>query len=213
MLDWSLRENVGFSRFVSIGSMLDVGWGDLIDYLGDDPHTKSIVIYMESIGDARAFLSAAREVALTKPIIVIKAGRTQAAAKAAALAYRLADRQRRRARRRVPAQRRAARGHHRRAVLHGGSPGETAATRGAAPDDRHQRRRARRPGDRRADRQRRRTRRAARTRRYDALDRLLPPHWSHNNPVDILGDASPERYAQALRSRPPTTTATACSSS
>ena len=64
--------------------MLDVGWGDLIDYLGDDPHTQSIVIYMESIGDARAFLSAAREVALTKPIIVIKAGRTEAAAKAAA---------------------------------------------------------------------------------------------------------------------------------
>ena len=64
--------------------MLDVDWGDLIYYLGDDPHTRSIVIYMESIGDARSFLSAAREVALTKPIIVIKVGRTQAAAKAAA---------------------------------------------------------------------------------------------------------------------------------
>ncbi len=64
--------------------MLDVGWGDLIDYLGDDPYTKCIVIYMESIGDARSFLSASREVALTKPIIVIKAGRTEAAAKAAA---------------------------------------------------------------------------------------------------------------------------------
>jgi acetyltransferase len=74
ILDWSLRENVGFSAFVSIGSMLDVGWGDLIYYLGDDPRTQSIVIYMESIGDARSFLSAAREVALTKPIIVIKAG-------------------------------------------------------------------------------------------------------------------------------------------
>ena len=72
------------ARSSRIGSMLDVGWGDLIDYLGDDPHTHSIVIYMESIGDARAFLSAAREVALTKPIIVIKAGRTEAAAKAAA---------------------------------------------------------------------------------------------------------------------------------
>ena len=83
ILDWSLREHVGFSAFVSIGSMLDVGWGDLIDYLGDDPHTRCIVIYMESIGDVRSFLSAAREVALTKPIIVIKAGRTEAAAKAA----------------------------------------------------------------------------------------------------------------------------------
>jgi acetyltransferase len=56
ILDWSLRVEVGFSAFVSIGSMLDVGWGDLIDYLGDDPETKSIVIYMESIGDARSFL-------------------------------------------------------------------------------------------------------------------------------------------------------------
>jgi acetyltransferase len=64
--------------------MLDVGWGDLIYHLGDDPNTKSIVIYMETIGDARSFLSAAREVALTKPIIVIKPGRTAAAAKAAA---------------------------------------------------------------------------------------------------------------------------------
>src|SRR5579872_4034621 len=61
VLDWSLRENVGFSAFVSLGSMLDVGWGDLIYHLGDDPNTKSIVIYMESIGDARGFLSAARE--------------------------------------------------------------------------------------------------------------------------------------------------------
>jgi acetyltransferase len=75
VLDWSLKENVGFSSFVSIGSMLDVGWGDLIYYLGDDPNTESIVIYMETIGDARAFLSAAREVALFKPIIVIKPGR------------------------------------------------------------------------------------------------------------------------------------------
>src|SRR5215212_412729 len=79
ILDWSKEENMGFSHFVSVGSMLDVGWGDLIYYLGDDPKTKSIVIYMETIGDARSFLSAAREVALTKPIIVIKAGRTEAA--------------------------------------------------------------------------------------------------------------------------------------
>jgi acyl-CoA synthetase (NDP forming) len=84
VLDWSLQENVGFSAFVSIGSMLDVDWGDLIYYLGDDPRTRSIVIYMESIGDARSFLSAAREVALTKPIIVIKGGRTAQAAQAAA---------------------------------------------------------------------------------------------------------------------------------
>ena len=76
VLDWSFKENVGFSAFLSIGSMLDVDWGDLIDYLGDDPHTQSIVLYMESIGNARSFLSAAREVAFTKPILVIKPGRT-----------------------------------------------------------------------------------------------------------------------------------------
>ena len=74
ILDWSVRANVGFSAFASVGSMLDVGWGDLIDYFGNDPQTQSIIIYMESIGDARPFLSAAREVALSKPIIVIKPG-------------------------------------------------------------------------------------------------------------------------------------------
>src|SRR6202007_3254654 len=63
VLDWSLKEMVGFSAFISVGSMVDVGWGDLIDYLGSDPRTRSILIYMESIGDARSFLSAAREVA------------------------------------------------------------------------------------------------------------------------------------------------------
>jgi len=83
-LDWSFQQKVGFSAFISIGSMLDVGWGDLIDYLADDLHTQSILIYMESIGDARSFLSAAREVALRKPIIVIKAGCTEATAKAVA---------------------------------------------------------------------------------------------------------------------------------
>jgi len=84
VLDWSFQEMVGFSAFISLGSMVDVGWGDLIDYLGNDPKTRSILVYMESVGDARSFLSAAREVALNKPIIVIKAGRTAAGGKAAA---------------------------------------------------------------------------------------------------------------------------------
>jgi acetyltransferase len=83
ILDWSRRENVGFSGFVSVGSMIDVDWGDLIYHFGDDPFTSSILIYMESIGNARSFLSAAREVALQKPIIIIKPGRTDAARKAA----------------------------------------------------------------------------------------------------------------------------------
>ena len=75
---------VGFSAFISIGSMADIGWGDLIYYLGRRPENTQHLIYMESVGDAHAFLSAAREVALTKPIIVIKAGRTAAGSKAAA---------------------------------------------------------------------------------------------------------------------------------
>jgi len=89
VLDWSYRENVGFSAFVSVGSMLDIGWGDLIDYLGDDPHTKSIVIYMESIGDARAFLSAAREVALSSPwdLALAPNGRTLYVAMAGTILY------------------------------------------------------------------------------------------------------------------------------
>jgi acetyltransferase len=78
ILDWSHRESVGFSGFVSVGGMLDVGWGDLIYHFGDDPLTRSIVLYMETLGDARSFLSAAREVALSKPVIVIKVGRTDA---------------------------------------------------------------------------------------------------------------------------------------
>jgi acetyltransferase len=83
ILDWSLQERVGFSAVVSTGSMLDVSWADLIDYFGEDQHTRSILLYLESVGDARSFLSAAREVALRKPIIVIKAGRSEAASHAA----------------------------------------------------------------------------------------------------------------------------------
>lgn len=84
VLDWSLSQHVGFSTVISVGSMVDVDWGDLLYHLGDDPHTRSIVVYMETIGRARAFLSAAREVALSKPIIVLKPGRTAEAAHAAA---------------------------------------------------------------------------------------------------------------------------------
>jgi acetyltransferase len=71
ILDWSFREQVGFSSFISIGNMADIDWGDLIYYMGDDHHTHSIVIYLETVGNARTFLSAAREVTLSKPIIVL----------------------------------------------------------------------------------------------------------------------------------------------
>ncbi len=84
ILDWSLCEQIGFSAFVSVGAMVDISWGELLTWLGDHAATRSIIIYMESIGEARAFLSAARETTLSKPVIVIKAGRTETAARAVA---------------------------------------------------------------------------------------------------------------------------------
>jgi acetyltransferase len=197
VLDWSFKELVGFSAFVSIGSMLDVGWGDLIYHLGDDPHTQSIVIYMETIGDARAFMSAAREVALTKPIIVIKPGRTEGAARAAAshtgsltgsdevleAAFRrcgvlrvntigeifsMAE---------VLSKQPRPKGPHLTILTNAGGPGVLAVDALLTS------------GGKLAD---------ISPEAMTKFNEILPPQWSHNNPVDILGDASPERYAQAL---------------
>jgi acetyltransferase len=197
VLDWSLKEKVGFSAFVSIGSMLDVGWGDLIYYLGDDPNTDSIVIYMETIGDARSFLSAAREVALVKPIIVIKPGRTAGAAKAAAshtgsltgsdevleAAFRrsgvlrvntiaelfyMAE---------VLSKQPRPNGRRLTILTNAGGPGVLATdaliTNGGELTELSEE-------------------------AIESYNQLLPAAWSHNNPVDIIGDASPERYAKAL---------------
>ncbi len=83
VLDWSVKEHVGFSYFVSIGEMVDIGFHDLIDYFGNDSDTKAILIYMETMTQARRFMSAARSFARTKPIIVLKVGRSQEGAKAA----------------------------------------------------------------------------------------------------------------------------------
>jgi acetyltransferase len=197
VLDWSMHENVGFSGFVSIGSMLDINWGDLIDYFGNDPRTHSIVIYMESIGDASAFLSAAREVSLTKPIIVIKAGRTAAAAKAAAShtgSLTGSDDVLEAAFRRVGVLRVNSideifymtevlskqprpKGNRLCIVTNAGGPGVLAT------DALIQ------GGGELAEL-------SAET--LKAFDAILPPAWSHNNPVDILGDAEPERYAKSL---------------
>jgi len=197
VLDWSLRENVGFSAFVSLGSMLDVGWGDLIYHLGDDPNTRSIVIYMETIGDARAFLSAAREVALTKPIIVIKPGRTAAAAKAAAShtgSLTGSDEVLQSAFQRVGvlrvdtiselfdmaevlAKQPRPKGPHLTIVTNAGGPSVIATdaliTSGAQLSE-------------------------LKPETMEAFNKILPPTWSHNNPVDIIGDAKPELYAQAV---------------
>ncbi|AFZ19980.1 bifunctional acetate--CoA ligase family protein/GNAT family N-acetyltransferase [Allocoleopsis franciscana] len=196
ILDWSFRENVGFSAFMSIGSMLDVNWGDLIYYLGDDPATHSIVIYMESIGNARSFLSAAREVALTKPIIVIKAGRTEAAAAAAAShtgALTGSDEVLEAAFRRcgvlrvnmiddlfnmaeVLAKAPRPKGKRLTIITNAGGPGVLATdaliSEGGelAPLS---------------------------PQTMEELNQLLPTHWSHSNPIDVLGDADPNRYAKA----------------
>jgi acetyltransferase len=83
VLDWASEAHVGFSALVSVGSMLDVDFGDLIDYFGTDIQTSSIVLYLESIENARKFLSAARGFARAKPIVVVKAGRFRESAKAA----------------------------------------------------------------------------------------------------------------------------------
>jgi len=197
ILDWSFQENVGFSAFISIGSMLDVGWGDLIYYLGDDPHTKSIVIYMESIGDARSFISAAREVALTKPIIVIKAGRTEAAAKAAAShtgALAGSDAVLDAAFRRcgvlrvnsisdlfdvaeVLAKQPRPKGPRLTILTNAGGPGVLATDALIEAGGELT---------------------AISPEAIASFDQILPTHWSHNNPIDILGDADPKRYTQAL---------------
>ncbi len=84
VLDWAIKENVGFSHFVSIGNTLEVDFGDLIDYFGEDESTKSILLYIESISNARKFMTAARSFAHTKPIVAYKAGRFPESAKAAA---------------------------------------------------------------------------------------------------------------------------------
>lgn len=197
ILDWSVSIQLGFSAFISVGSMADVNWGDLIYHLGDDSHTRSILLYMESVGDARSFLSAAREVALTKPIIVIKVGHSEAAAKAAAShtgALTGSDDVLDAAFRRVgvlrvdtieelfslaellgkqprpPGPRLAI-------VTNGGGPGVLATD--ALIEC----------GGKLAE---------LSGKTFDELNELLPPHWSRGNPVDILGDASPETYAKAV---------------
>jgi acetyltransferase len=83
IVNWAVSAGIGFSIFASLGSTLDIDYGDMIDYLGEDPNTRSIIIYMEGVGNAKKFMSSARGFARTKPIIVIKAGRYPAGAKAA----------------------------------------------------------------------------------------------------------------------------------
>lgn len=198
ILDWSFRQRVGFSAFVSVGSMLDVGWGDLIRHFGDDPATESIVLYMESVGDAATFMEAARCVAARKPVIAIKVGRTSAAAHAAAshtgamtgrddvldaafervgvlrvdTIEQLFDMAEVLAKQPLPAGPRLA------IITNAGGPGALATDAlvshgGELAEFTHATLRQ--------------------------LDSHLPAHWSHSNPADLLGDADAGRYAHAFR--------------
>ncbi len=198
ILDWALREQVGFSSIVSLGSMADVGWGDLIDHLGDDRETDAIVMYMETVGDARSFLSAVREVALTKPIIVMKPGRTAEAAQAAASHTGSMTGLGRGPRCCLPARRRAARRPDLRPLLLRRGAGQAAPPTRPATDRRHQCRRPRRAGHRCPHRWRRPAGAALGGTPSPRSTTSCRPRWSHGNPIDIIGDAPPERYAAAL---------------
>jgi acetyltransferase len=197
ILDWSEKEDVGFSAIVSTGSMLDVDWGDLIYHFGDDPHTKSILLYMESVGDSRSFISAAPEVGLVKPIIAIKAGRSEAASKAAAShtgALTGSDEVLDAAFRRCGVLR----------VQNIADLFYMAGTLGKQPRPKGPRltilTNAGGPGVLAVDALTANGGEAAilSEQTLAGLNKLLPPHWSHGNPIDVLGDADSARYAKAV---------------
>lgn len=197
ILDWSIKMNVGFSHFVSIGSMIDVSFDDLIDYFGSDPHTSSIVIYMESLKDARKFLSAARAYARNKPIIVLKAGSSAEGAQAAmshtgSLAgndfvfdaafkragvirvdtigelFHIAQSL---AMQPKPAGKKMA------MITNAGGPGVIAT-------------------DLLSSKGGELAKLSEET--IEELNKHLSPYWSHNNPIDVLGDAGPKEYRKAV---------------
>ncbi|MEM8836361.1 MAG: acetate--CoA ligase family protein [Planctomycetota bacterium] len=196
MLDWAISAGVGFSHFVSVGNMLDVSFGDLIDAIARDEHTDAIILYVESIPDARGFLSAARAFARGKPIVAYKAGRFAESA-AAALSHTGAmagedvvfDAAFKRvgiervydmgdmfecaellARQDPPTGPRLA------VVTNAGGPGVIASDALIA-----------RGG----------TLAPLQAGTINELDLVLPPAWPGGNPIDIIGDATPERYERA----------------
>lgn len=197
LLDWALSEGIGFSQFVSIGNCLDVGIADLIDYFSTDQNTDAIILYLESVTDPRSFMSAARAFSRTKPIIAYKAGRFAESASAAAshtgalagvdnvydaaLARAgivrvfevedLFDCTEFLSRQQVP------RGPRLAIVTNAGGPGVMAT------DELLQR------GGKLAP---------LSPETIARLNKVLPSAWSGQNPVDILGDAPPQRFADAL---------------
>jgi len=198
VLDWAVRKGIGLSHFVSVGNMLDTGFPDLIDYFGQDPRTRSLILYIESIKDARRFVSAARAFTKKMPIIAYKAGRFAESAAAAAshtgalmgaddvhdAAFRRAGIERvfeiddlfdcaeLLARHQPPKSSRLA------IVTNAGGPGVMATDALLA-----------RGG----------TLATLKPETLDELDKHMPPAWSHSNPVDVLGDATSDRYADAVK--------------
>jgi acetyltransferase len=198
VLDWALEQGVGFSCLVSAGNMLDVSMSDLIDYFGEDEHTDSMILYIESLREARRFMSSARAFARRKPIVVYKAGRFAASAQAAAshtgamagvdAVYEAAferagvirvfqiddvfDCAQMLARSRLP------RGPRLAIVSNAGGPG-VMATDGLLA--RHG------------------TLANLSSDTLLQLNGVLPSSWSHGNPVDVLGDADPQRFSTALQ--------------
>lgn len=201
ILDWAASTEIGFSSVISLGGALDLDFGELLDYLIHDPETKSILLYIEGIRDARRFMSALRAAARVKPIIVLKAGRNASGALAVAShtgalagsdkvwdsalaragAVRVDSSMQLFAAARLLADPRVAkalRGNRLAIVANGGGPGVVAADA------------AEKNGLVLATLQ---------DSTLDALNKTLPAHWSHANPVDIIGDATPERFSDALR--------------
>ncbi len=193
VLDWANSRAIGFSHFVSLGNCWDVDFGDLLDYLGGDAETRAILLYIESVTGARKFMSAARAAARNKPVIVVKAGRNEAGAAAAAShtgALAGADEVYDAALRRAGLLRVEAiedlfhaaellgrglrlNGERLLVVTNGGGAGVMAADALAAR------------GGRLA---------VLDPETKQKLDRVLPRNWSGRNPIDIIGDASAGRY-------------------
>ena len=197
ILDWSVDQSVGFSHFVSIGEMVDVGFHDLIDYFGADPETACILIYMETMDEPRKFMSAARAFSRTKPVIVLKAGQSEEGAKATLshtgsmagndAAFTAAFRRTGVIRVETVSQlfhvanalatQPRPKGNRLAIVTNAGGPAVLAT-------------------DFLIKHEGQLAKLSPKT--MKALDEFLPAAWSHGMPVDVLGDTSPEKYARAL---------------
>lgn len=197
ILDWAAANGIGFSAVISMGISADIDFGEVLDYLVADPKTESILLYIEGIHDARLFMSALRAAARVKPVIALKVGRHAAGSEAAMShtgALVGADDVFEAALERAGVVRgmrighlfsaattldsgMRARGERLAIVTNGGGPGVMASDRAA---DLHI------PLAELSE--------AGMAR----LNEVLPPTWSHGNPVDVIGDATPERYAQAV---------------